>query len=149
MTIAVPASRDEASVTTAEVNLKFVWDVVSSIKIGEAGYAYVVDAHGQLISHPDISLVLQKPTSHGCRRCARRTHAPTAEAMNRSRRKDPHGRPVLAASAAIPTLGWTVFVEQPLAEAFAPIYALIQRTGVLLLFGLLLSVAASCSRVAW
>ena len=142
MTIAVPASRDEASVTTAEVNLKFVWDVVSSIKIGEAGYAYVVDARGQLISHPDISLVLQK-TDLAWLPQVRAAHARAdGRGDEPFEAQDPHGRPVLAASAAIPTLGWPVFVEQPLAEAFAPIYALIQRTGVLLLFGLLLSVAA-------
>ena len=26
----------------AEVNLKFIWDVVSQIKVGEHGHAYVV-----------------------------------------------------------------------------------------------------------
>ncbi len=30
----------------AEVNLKFIWDVVSQIKVGERGKAYVVDAQG-------------------------------------------------------------------------------------------------------
>ena len=55
---------------------------------------------------------------------------------------DPHGRPVLAANASIPTLSWTVFVEQPRAEALAPLYASALRTGILLLLGLLLSVAA-------
>ena len=49
-----------AGVNVAEVNLKFIWDVVSQIKIGQAGYAYVVDATGRLIAHPDISLVLQQ-----------------------------------------------------------------------------------------
>src|SRR5262249_56801179 len=49
-----------AGVTVAEVNLKFIWDVVSQIKIGKAGHAYVVDSQGHLIAHPDISLVLKK-----------------------------------------------------------------------------------------
>ena len=46
--------------TVAEVNLKFIWDVVSQIKVGKDGHAYVVDVRGNLIAHPDISLVLQK-----------------------------------------------------------------------------------------
>jgi len=33
--------------------------VVSQIKVGEHGQAYVVDAEGRLIAHPDISLVLR------------------------------------------------------------------------------------------
>ena len=49
----------DAGVTTAEVNLKFIWDVVSQIRIGSTGRAYVVDGRGQLVAHPDISLVLQ------------------------------------------------------------------------------------------
>ena len=48
-------------VLVAEVNLKFVWDVISQIRVGTAGVAYVVDGGGQLVSHPDISLVLRKP----------------------------------------------------------------------------------------
>ena len=59
MTIARPAGGD-GGVTVADVNLKFVWDVVSRIKIGAMGLAYVVDANGTLIAHPDISLVLKK-----------------------------------------------------------------------------------------
>jgi len=27
----------------ADVNLKFIWDVVSKIKIGKAGHAFVLD----------------------------------------------------------------------------------------------------------
>ncbi len=59
MAIARPAGGD-GGVTVADVNLKFVWDVVSRIKIGQNGLAYVVDATGTLIAHPDISLVLKK-----------------------------------------------------------------------------------------
>src|SRR5262249_46347890 len=54
------AGGGDAGVTVAEVNLKFIWDVVSQIRIGSTGRAYVVDGRGQLVAHPDISLVLQK-----------------------------------------------------------------------------------------
>ena len=60
MTIAM--AQAGGGVTVAEVNLKFIWDVVSQIKVGKAGLAYVVDGGGALIAHPDISLVLQKTT---------------------------------------------------------------------------------------
>ena len=52
-------TRRDAGVWVAEVNLKLIWDVVSQIKVGEQGNAYVVDAQGRLIAHPDISLVLR------------------------------------------------------------------------------------------
>ena len=46
-------------VTVADVNLKLILDVISQIKIGKEGYAYVVDRQGRLVAHPDISLVLR------------------------------------------------------------------------------------------
>src|SRR5439155_314904 len=59
MTLAVAGTRKDAGVSIAEVNLKLIWDVVSQIKVGEHGRAYVVAAQGRLIAHPDISLVLR------------------------------------------------------------------------------------------
>ena len=59
MTIALRSS-DRGPVTIADVNLKFIWDVVSRIKIGEKGKAYVVDRSGFLVADPDIGLVLRK-----------------------------------------------------------------------------------------
>src|ERR1700688_4107909 len=59
MTVALAGTRRDAGVSVAEVNLKLIWDVVSQIKVGNRGQAYVVDAQGRLIAHPDISLVLR------------------------------------------------------------------------------------------
>ena len=59
MTLSLAGTRRDAGVSVAEVNLKLIWDVVSQIKVGEHGQAYVIDAQGRLIAHPDISLVLR------------------------------------------------------------------------------------------
>src|SRR3979411_775421 len=59
MTLSLAGTRKDAGVSIAEVNLKLIWDVVSQIKVGERGHAYVVGAGGRLIAHPDISLVLR------------------------------------------------------------------------------------------
>ena len=60
ITIAMAGAGEDAGVVAAEANLKFIWDVVSNLKVGKSGNAYVVDERGRLIAHPDISLVLQK-----------------------------------------------------------------------------------------
>ena len=52
--------QQRGGVTAVDVNLKFVWEVVSRIQVGQGGLAYVVDDKGALIAHPDISLVLKK-----------------------------------------------------------------------------------------
>jgi signal transduction histidine kinase/HAMP domain-containing protein len=139
MTMSRPAGGAGGGVTVAEVNLKFVWEVVSRIQIGKAGLAYVVNSAGTLIAHPDISLVLQKTDMS---RLAQVAALSGAESEGAPIARDPKGEEVLTAHARIPTLNWTVFVELPLAEAFAPLYASILRIGLLLLAGLVLSMLA-------
>jgi signal transduction histidine kinase len=56
--------------------------------------------------------------------------------------QDIQGRKVLTAHAAIAPLGWFVFVELPIDEAYAPLYATIRRTGLVLLAALGLAVLA-------
>ena len=143
MTMAL-ASGNGTGVTVAEVNLKFIWDVVSQIKIGKAGHAFVVDSNGQLIAHPDISLVLKKSDVSLLEhvRAARSATGP-ADAQEAVIAADLQGRQVLTAFATIPPLRWLVFVEQPLVEAFEGIRASILRAAVLILFGVALSVLAS------
>src|SRR5262249_22257985 len=112
MTIAMPQSG--GGVTVAEVNLKFIWDVVSQIKVGKAGLAYAVDRNGALIAHPDISLVLQKTTLANL---AQVKAALTPGSPEVTIARDPKGREVLTSHSTITPLGWVVFIEQPLEEA--------------------------------
>jgi PAS domain S-box-containing protein len=43
-----------------DVNLKFMWDLVEHLKVGENGCAYVVDRQGKLIAFRDTSRVLKE-----------------------------------------------------------------------------------------
>ena len=142
MTISRPAGSG-GGVTVAEVNLKFVWDVVSRIKIGQAGLAFVVDSSGTLIAHPDISLVLQKTDLTRLAQVAARSQGAGEAVIAQSITRDLKGVEVLSAHAQIPTLDWAVFVELPLAEALKPVYVSFQRMGLLLLAGLAVSMLAS------
>ena len=87
MTLALAGTRRDAGVSVAEVNLKLIWDVVSQIKVGEHGHAYVVDGQGRLIAHPDISLVLRNTD------LSRLAQVQAAQrARGRARRPGPGGR---------------------------------------------------------
>jgi len=147
MKIAMAGSGQGAGVTVAEVNLKFIWDVVSQIKIGKAGHAFVLDGQGVLIAHPDISLVLQKTTFAGLDQVkaalAGGRLAPGEPREQVTIARDLKGQSVMTAYATIAPLRWSVFVEQPLGEALETLYASIQRTLGLLALGVLLAVAAS------
>ena len=143
MTLSLAGTRRDTGVSIAQVNLKLIWDVVTKIKVGEHGRAYVVDADGRLIAHPDISMVLRN-TDMSRLAQVRSARAGTAENSGEQvqEAEDITGHKVLTAYAPVAPLGWLVFVETPIGEAFAPLYASIQRTGFVLLGALALAFIA-------
>ena len=125
------------AVLRAEVDLRYVGEVISAIKAGNSGYAYVVTRSGELIAHPDISLVLQRT------RLADLDQVKSAfQSTQGARRPKPlvalnlQGQKVFSSSAAIPGLEWAVIVERPVSEAYESLYASLLRTSGLLLVGL-------------
>jgi class 3 adenylate cyclase len=129
-------------VLLAEVNLKLARSVISQIDVGPNGSAFLVDSNGLLIAHPDISLVLRKTD----------LSAYSRDLMARAEASGPggmqlgavttslDGSSVLSAFAPIELLDWVVFVESPLSEAFAPLYASLMRSVVLVAIGIVISV---------
>jgi hypothetical protein len=116
MTLSLAGTRRDAGVSVVEINLKPIQDIVSQIKVGEHGQAYVIDAQGRLIAHSDISLVVsntdmtQLPQVWAVRTAG-------AGAGGGEEGKDILGRDVLTAYAPVLPLGWLVFVELPIEEA--------------------------------
>jgi putative methionine-R-sulfoxide reductase with GAF domain len=49
---------NQRGILLAEVNLKFMWDLVSGIQVGQTGSAFVINTNGNLLAHRDISRVL-------------------------------------------------------------------------------------------
>jgi signal transduction histidine kinase len=179
MTLSVAGSRKDSGVSIAEVNLKLIWDVVSRIKVGEQGHAYVVGAQGRLIAHPDISLVLrntdmsrlvqvhaaleeqaaiakqqeQAAAALQAAQPASAARAPSQPAPPPPRSADLgtnslqgelniQGQEVLTASAPIWPLRWIMFVELPVQEAYASLYAALQRLAIVLLAASIFAVLA-------
>jgi signal transduction histidine kinase len=152
MTIAMAHIGREPGVTVADVNLKLIWDVISAIRVGEKGYAFVVDGKGRLIAHPDLSLVLrdtdmsQLPqVRQALEDKASLEPAPGGQMMAAPRVGTAaiatafEGGSVLTAYAVAPRTDWIVFVQMPLAEALASVYRSLLQTLALLGLGLLLA----------
>jgi signal transduction histidine kinase len=144
ITVAVAESAPARGVVVAEVDLSPVSQVVARARVGTAGYAYAVDARGELVTHPDTNLVLRH-TNFGSlpqvRAALRGTTTTPADAVTIGH--DQHGTKVLSAFQTIEPLGWRVFVEEPLSEALAPLKAAVWRTALLLVAFLLLAIATS------
>jgi signal transduction histidine kinase len=107
---------------TAEVSLRFMWDLMASLKIGRAGLAYVVDRQGTLIAIVDEERVLQGENV--------RHLSKVAEFINSQTVSDPSmtdistgidGAPVLVTYVPLGLPDWAVVVETPVGEAYQPI----------------------------
>jgi signal transduction histidine kinase/HAMP domain-containing protein len=147
MTIAVPIERfagDVIGVLQAEVNLKYIGDVVSNIRVGKAGHAYAISRAGELIAHPDISLVLQRRNVLHLEQAKAAFRAtPGLPAPNAVVAADLQGKKVLSSFALIPTLDWAVVLERPVEEAYETLYASMIRTSTLFMIGLGMALIAS------
>ena len=144
MTLAMAGARRDAGVSVAEVNLKFIWEVVSQIKVGKKGQAFVIDGRGRLSAHPDISLVLRNTDMFKLdyiKAASASAEGPVREGVEIV--NDIQGREVLTAHAPILPLRWLMFVELPIDEAYAPLYVSIQRSAWLLAGGLTLALLAA------
>jgi signal transduction histidine kinase len=127
-----------AGATIAEVNLKLAWDVVTGIRVGETGYAFVTDLRGRLIAHPDMSLVLRDTDLSRLPQVAAAIATAGREA-GATRVVDgvgPDGQAELSAFAAVPKIGWFVFVDLPRREAFAAVWKALYQTLALLSLGI-------------
>ena len=142
MTLAMAGTRRDAGVSIAEVNLKLIWDVVSQIKVGESGLAYVVDGQGRLIAHPDISLVLRNTDLSKLPQVQAASAGRGGNADQVQSAQNIQGQDVLTASAPVTPLGWTVFVELPAKEAYASLYEALQRLALVLLAALIFATLA-------
>jgi adenylate cyclase len=131
MVISVAGNRK--AVAVAEINLKLIWDVVSGIRVGQGGRAFVIDQLGQLIAHPDISKVLRGTDDEAALMLRKLRDAIEETGSKSIATVNTDDEPVVTSMAVVPGVRWAVFVEQPQSEAFAPIYAALWRTSGLLL----------------
>lgn len=134
------------SVTVASVNLRFLGDVVSGLRVGEKGQTYVVDASNHLIAHPRPTQVLRKlnlETFAPVQAARRAVASGSARMLDAVNSVDVEGHPVITTAARVRAPDWLVFVEQPRSEALQPALATLTRTMVLVALGGGLAVVAS------
>jgi beta-lactamase regulating signal transducer with metallopeptidase domain len=113
MTLGMAGSR-LAGVSVVELNLTPMWDIVRQTKVGDHGVAYVVDAEGHVIAHPDFSVgkSLRDVSSLAQVREARTTPSTGSVRMVR----DMNDQEVVVVHARVAGPGWLVFVELPIGE---------------------------------
>lgn len=144
MVVARSGAQRSSGVIIADVNLRFMWDVVLGITVGETGRAIVADEAGRLIAAPDISMVLRNTDLKQLNQVAAAKAISSRDGAARSLlATNVEGEGVLSTFASIEPLGWTLFVELPTREAYAPIYSALLRSAAVLCIGLIGSLLAA------
>jgi signal transduction histidine kinase/HAMP domain-containing protein len=142
--IAVPVQDvfgDVQGTIMGEVNLKLMWDIVGSIRVGEEGTAYVVDNFGRLIAAEDVSKVLEGPNLldiEEVREFVSGSDAVREGILHISRGLQ--GDWVVANYAEVEIPAWAVMVEMPVAEAYGPILELVLIMALAVFFCVLLAI---------
>jgi anti-anti-sigma regulatory factor/HAMP domain-containing protein len=132
-TLAVPI-RDQqdniAGVLLAQIDLKFLWFIVSQSIVGETGYAYVIDNRNVVIAKkgdtPEtfrLEDISARPFLQPLLTSTRDTLMPYPGL---------YGTEVLGASAPIRSVNWKLIVELPTREAYAPLRTMLIVIGVML-----------------
>ncbi|WOJ88967.1 ATP-binding protein [Methylocapsa polymorpha] len=138
MLMSMAHAGENAGVTVADIELKFLSDILNGVPAGAGVSAYITAADGKLIAHTDASLAPRNLDLSGL---------PQVAALKKSNARVDIGetldqQSVLTATATSPRMNWLLFVEQPLSEAYRPVYDLLIRLSWLFTLGLALCVGA-------
>jgi signal transduction histidine kinase/HPt (histidine-containing phosphotransfer) domain-containing protein len=131
MVIAAGPARSGGDVLLARVDLKFAYDVVSRIRVGAQGRAYLLDETGRLVSHPDLRHVLRGASLSEL--AGQGTSGDGRAGPSWRIGRDFEGAAVLSVAVRAKPVGWLVVTELPLSEAFAPVVASVLRSLAVLL----------------
>lgn len=125
----------------AEVNLKFMWDLVSSVKIGRNGTAYVVDRTGVLLAFQDIGRVLKGENLSNLSKVAEFQSDPDfSKGVTTNTVKGITGTKVVSTYLPLIEPDWAVIIELPFIEAYGSFIAALVFTIIINLTCVTLSV---------
>ena len=141
ITMSLLSSGRDPAFVVAHVNLKFIYEVIGQLKMGQTGYAYVVDTQGDLIASPDTSAVL-KQTNLSRTEPVAMALAANDDVTGSIMASGADGKGTLTTFTTITPMGWKVLVEQPDSEIYAALNPAIVRTAILVGIGFICSILA-------
>ncbi len=116
VTVALPVLNtygDFRGALIADINLKFIWNLMASLDIGESGVAYVIDEAGRLIAH--TNMLSFRPGEDWSSR-------PAIDLINRpDNQKIVYGsssEKVMAVAVDVLETDWNIIFELPVKEGF-------------------------------
>lgn len=143
--IAIREAPDSGHITVADIDLRHIARLAGTMRVGESGRAFLVDAQNRIIAHPSLSKTLGRmdvgdaPQIKAIRDALRTGDGgPVSVSV-----KNSDGDEVRTTGIGIGRPDWLLVVEEPLAEAMVPVKHALLRTLILLVIGLIAAVAIS------
>ena len=103
----------------AEVSLKFIWNLVDQLEVGEGGLAYVVDRYGDLIAFSDVTRVLRGENVSQLNEVSEFISNPAPiDETGATISTGINGTNVVATYVPLGTPDWAVVVELPVTAAY-------------------------------
>ena len=129
-------------VLVAEVNLKFMWDLIGALKIGDKGQAYVVDEIGNLVALRDVTRVLKGENLRHLEIVADFINKKTAFASRTAIGSGVMGTEVIASLVPLGKPDWAVVAELPLSEAYRPVRVMMVSSFIFMFVSLVVAIIA-------
>jgi signal transduction histidine kinase len=119
--VAVRLNDNNGGWLVGRLNLEELWRMVDRIRVGDRGYALVVTDDGQLLAHGDPDAKSRVARGDGLQDhpLVSRVYTALPNVETAFEEYADERGPMLGVAARVPTLQWTVIVEQPRGEAFA------------------------------
>jgi signal transduction histidine kinase len=128
------------AIVAAKIDLTFLGDVVTAIRLGDGGVAYVCDSQGNVLAHPDAAIVFGRRSAANLQHVGPRTLDSSAVGKRQtSWAVDTFSRSVLASTSSLAGPDWLVVVEQSRELLLQPVWATVWRTATLFVIVLISS----------
>ncbi|MGH6709089.1 MAG: GAF domain-containing protein, partial [Bradyrhizobium sp.] len=136
--LSIAVSHSDNQVTIAEIDLRFLEDFLGDSQVGKVGFAYIVDVRGVVLASSTRGPDTEKDLSRLPQVAAIKAQGGTPLTEG----TDISGVGVLTAVSTLPRVNWSIFYEQPTAQALTPIRDQLARIALLIALGLVTAIIA-------
>ncbi|SHM35761.1 methyl-accepting chemotaxis protein [Caldanaerovirga acetigignens] len=124
-------------VLSADISLVSLTSIISKLKVGTSGYAFITDSDGNVIGHKDYKIVRSRE-NYMKYDFVKQALSGKIGFITFSE----NGNKIFVAYGSQPATGWGIFVSQPVSEAYSNIYKVTRVFTLIGLFTVIISVAA-------
>jgi signal transduction histidine kinase len=139
MTVPVKSKSGIGSVVVADINLKSLWDIVDTIRLGRTGRVFLVSKDGVLIAHPDKKRVIKNENFKGEKDVSDVLSGNTGAVELR----DKEGTMWVSSYTPIGATGWSVVLRQEQKEAYEFFRIMKIQSWIVILLSEILAVLSS------